>query len=70
MAANFLNPLKGINASTTGGGGYSAQAAGRKAYGGGRPFPNSGKVGAQGKSGYTARDARRKAIMKRQQGGR
>lgn len=70
MAANFLNPLKGTSGSTVGGGAYNALAAGRKAYGGGRPFPNVGKVGAQGKAGYTMRDARRDAIMKRQQGSR
>lgn len=64
--ANSLNPLKGINASTNGGGAFSPLAAGSKAYGGGRPFPNSGKVGAEGKKGYSMRDARREAIMKRQ----
>lgn len=64
--AYSLNPLKGKNASTNGGGAYSALAAGAKSYGGGRPYPNSGKVGAQGKKGYTERDARRNAIMKRQ----
>ena len=66
--ANSLNPLKGINASTEGGGGYNAGAAGRKAYGGGRPFPNVGKGGAAAKTGYSIRDARRKAIMSRQGG--
>lgn len=70
MAANFLNPIKGKNASTAGGGGYNAVAAGRKVYGGGRPYPNAGKVGAAGKTGYTERDARRRAIMNRQQGGK
>ena len=70
MAGNSLNHLKGINASTEGGGAYNSLSAGRKAYGGGRPYPNSGKVGAAGKTGYSERDARRRAIMMRQQGGR
>ena len=70
MAANSLNPIKGVNGSTDGGGGFNALSAGRKTYGGGRPYPNMGKVGAQGKAGYSMRDARRDAIMKRQQGGR
>lgn len=68
--ASAYNPLRGINASSAGGGAYNAVAAGNKAYGGGRPYPNMGKVGAQGKAGYTMRDARRDAIMKRQQGAR
>jgi len=66
MASNFLNPLRGKNASTAGGGAFNALSAGNKAYGGGRPFPNSGKTGASGKAGYAERDARRNAIMKRQ----
>lgn len=70
MAANYLNPLKGVNGSTEGGGGYNALSAGRKSYGAGRPFPNAGKTGAEGKAGYSFRDARRRAIMNRQQGGR
>jgi len=70
MAANYLNPLKGKNASTEGGGAYNPLSAGRRAYGGGRPYPNAGKSGAAAKTGYTERDARRRAIMKRQQGGR
>lgn len=64
--ANFLNPIRGKNGSTNGGGGYNANAAGRKAYGSGRPFPNVGKTSVVGKTGYTERDARRNAIMKRQ----
>lgn len=64
--ANFLNPLRGKNASTSGGGAYNALSAGRKVYGGGRPYPNSGKTAAAGKAGYNERDARRNAIMKRQ----
>lgn len=70
MAANYLNPLKGVNASSNGGGGYSSLGAGRKSYGGGRPYPNAGKVGVEGQRGYNEREARRRAIMKRQQGGR
>lgn len=61
-----FNPLRGKNASTDGGGAFNALSAGRKAYGGGRPFPNSGKVGASGKAGYSERDARRDAILRRQ----
>jgi len=64
--ANALNPIRGKNASTAGGGGYNALSAGRKTYGGGRPFPNTGKTSATGQAGYTERDARRKAIMNRQ----
>lgn len=66
--ANSLNPLRGINASTDGGGAYNSLSAGRKAYGGGRPYPNVGKGGAAAKSGYSMRDARRNAILKRQGG--
>lgn len=66
MAANSLNPLRGKNASTDGGGNYNSLSAGRKTYGGGRSFPNQGKAGAAAKSGYSERDARRNAIMKRQ----
>lgn len=66
--ANSLNPLRGINASTDGGGAYNSLSAGRKAYGGGRPYPNAGKGGAAAKSGYSMRDARRNAILKRQGG--
>lgn len=63
---NSLNPLKGKNASTNGGGAYAPLAAGRKSYGGGRPFPNQGRASAAAKTGYSERDARRNAIMKRQ----
>lgn len=66
MASNFLNPIRGKNASTVGGGGFNAMSAGSKAYSGGRPYPNSGKTSAAGKTGYNERDARRNAIMKRQ----
>lgn len=62
-----FNPLRGKpSSSLAGGAGFNSQGAGNKIYGGGRPFPNSGKVGAQGKQGYTERDARRNAIIKRQ----
>lgn len=64
--ANFFNPIKGSTGSLQGGGAYNSLSAGNKAYGGGRPFPNVGKVGAQGLQGYSERDARRRAIMKRQ----
>jgi len=64
--ANSFNPLQGRNSSTNGGGAYVSGAAGRKSYGGGRPFPNAGKASAAAKTGYTERDARRDAIMKRQ----
>lgn len=64
--ANSLNPLRGKNASTNGGGAFNALSAGRKSYGGGRSFPNQGKASASAKTGYTERDARRNAIMKRQ----
>lgn len=62
-----FNPLRGkTGTSLAGGAGFNPQSAGARVYGGGRPFPNSGKVGAAGKSGYTERDARRNAILKRQ----
>lgn len=64
--ANPFNPARGKNTSLIGGGGFNKQAAGSKAYGGGRPFPNSGKTSAAGKIGYNERDARRNAILKRQ----
>lgn len=66
MASNPWNPLRGKNASAEGGGGYNRYAAGSKIYGAGRPFPNVGKAGAAAKSGYSERDARRRAIMRRQ----
>jgi hypothetical protein len=53
-----------------GGGGFEAYAAGKKAYGGGRPMPTMGKV--QSKAGYGMRDgkmaARREALMRRSGG--
>jgi hypothetical protein len=53
-----------------GGAGFNAYAAGRKAYGGGRPMPTMGKV--QSKAGYGMRDgrmaARREALMRRSGG--
>jgi hypothetical protein len=53
-----------------GGAGYNSLAAGKKAYGSGRPMPTMGKV--QNKSGYAMRDgkmaARREALMRRSGG--
>jgi hypothetical protein len=53
-----------------GGGGFEAYAAGKKAYGGGRPMPTMGKV--RSKAGYGMRDgkmaARREALMRRSGG--
>lgn len=50
-----------------GGAGFNAYAAGKKAYGGGRPMPTIGKV--QSMAGYGMRDgkmaARREALMRR-----
>lgn len=45
--------------------GFNRYAAGRKTYGGGRPFPNVGIGGATSAQGYAQREARRKAIAKR-----
>lgn len=45
--------------------GFNRYAAGRKAYGGGRSFPNVGKGGAVSAQGYAQREAKRKAIQKR-----
>lgn len=66
MASNPLNPIRGKNGSTAGGGGFNPMSAGRKSYGAGRPFPNTGTTSATGKVGYNERDARRNAILKRQ----
>lgn len=64
--AGAYNPIRGKQAKLLGGAGFNSQAAGRKAYGqGGRPFPNQGRVGAEGKKGYTERDAKRDAILRR-----
>lgn len=49
--------------------GFNNLAAGNKSYGGGRPYPNSGKTSAAGKAGYSARDARRRAIVNRNKKG-
>jgi len=64
----MYNPIRGKNSSLIGGGGFNKHAAGSKTYGAGRPYPNMGKVGAEGKKGYAMRDARRNAILKRQGG--
>lgn len=65
--ASSLNPIRGKNGSTAGGGGFNPLSAGRKAYGmGGRAAPNVGRVSTTGQQGYNERDARRKAIMNRQ----
>jgi len=54
----------------TGGGGFNPLAAGRKTYGGGRPFPTSGPVDPLG---YAERDAearmKRNALLRRIQAG-
>lgn len=42
--------------SATGGGGTNRYAAGKPAYGGGRPMPNIGAVSGSGKMGYAVRD--------------
>lgn len=54
-----FNASTGRNGVQVGGAGFNKQAAGRKAYGGGRPYPNSGKT--TDKAGYGERDARNKA---------
>lgn len=60
---NRYDPLR----KQRGGGGFNSQAAGNRVYGGGRPFPNVGRGGAESQRGYTERDARRRAIIKRQE---
>ena len=66
MARQF-NPVQGRFTSLVGGAGFNPLGAGDKIYGlGGRPAPNQGKAGANAKVGYTQRDARRDAILKRQ----
>lgn len=66
MAYGF-NPARGRNGSQVGGAGFNSQAAGRKAYGGGRPYPNAGKT--TDKAGYNEREARnnarKNAVLKR-----
>lgn len=63
MANLYDDPLR----RQRGGGGFNRHAAGNRSYGGGRPYPNTGKGGADAKRGYTERDARRRAIIKRQE---
>lgn len=64
-----FNPLRGSTSSSLrGGAGFNAHAAGMKMYGAGRHAPNVGKVGAEGKKGYSKRDAQRNAILKRRGG--
>lgn len=66
MVTGF-NPAKGRNGSQVGGAGYNRLSAGRKVYGGGRPYPNAGKT--TDKAGYTERDAknqaRKNAVLRR-----
>ena len=64
MASQY-RPVTGIKAQAAGGG-YNPYAAGKKSYGGGRPFPNTGKGGAASKAGYNEREAKRQAIVNRQ----
>lgn len=54
-----FNPSRGRNGSKVGGAGFNRQAAGRKNYGGGRPYPNAGKT--TDKAGYNERDAKNRA---------
>lgn len=52
---------------------FNPYSAGGKTYGGGRPFPNVGRVGAAGAMGYAQRDqllAARQDALRRQLGGR
>lgn len=53
------NASRGRNGSQIGGAGFNRQAAGRKAYGGGRPYPNAGKTSDI--AGYNEREARNRA---------
>lgn len=73
MARQFRNPqgkvLRGESSLRGSAGGFNNLAAGNKVYGGGRPFPNTGKTSAAGKAGYSARDARRRAIVNRNKKG-
>lgn len=62
-----LKPVTGVKGQTPMSG-FNPLAAGKKVYGGGRPFPNVGKTGAAGKIGYNEREARRRAIINRQGG--
>lgn len=60
MASTFrYNAATGRNGVQIGGAGFNRQAAGRKSYGGGRPYPNAGKT--TDKAGYNERDARNRA---------
>jgi hypothetical protein len=54
-----FNPATGRNGVQIGGAGFNRQAAGRKAYGSGRPYPNAGKT--TDKAGYNEREARKRA---------
>ena len=63
MASQY-RPVRGIRAP--GAKEYNSYAAGKKAYGGGRPFPNTGKGKATSKAGYAEREAKRRAIISRQ----
>lgn len=65
--ANQYNPVRGIRAPIAGGAGFNRLAAGKKTYGTGRPFPNMGKADAEAMRGYAEREAKRRAIVSRQQ---
>lgn len=62
-----VNPMRQMLASIPqGGAGFNRLSAGRKHYGAGRPMPNIGGVSnANAAAGYSERDARREALMRR-----
>lgn len=67
-----INPIRRTLGDAPQVGSFNAYAAGNKVYGGGRPNPNQGKVGAQGALGYAKRDAQaeaRKNAFNRRLGG-